>query len=56
VTCAAIASYNDFEDIVEWREHHTDFLRQFSAFHHGVPCARWPGDLVNRIDPPPFES
>lgn len=51
VTCATIASCDDFEDIVEWGEHHLDFLRQFSEFHHGIPCARWLRDLVNRIDP-----
>jgi DDE_Tnp_1-associated len=44
----------DFEDIVEWGEHHLDFLRQFSEFHHGIPCARWLRDLVNRIDPSLF--
>src|SRR6476659_5949476 len=54
VTCATIASCDDFEDIVEWGEHHLDFLRQFSEFHHGSPCARWLRDLVNRIDPALF--
>jgi predicted transposase YbfD/YdcC len=54
VTCATIASCDDFEDIVEWGEHHLDFLRQFSDFHHGIPCARWLRDLVNRIDPALF--
>ncbi len=54
VTCATIASCDDFEDIVEWGEHHLDFLRQFSDFHHGVPCARWLRDLVNRVDPALF--
>src|SRR5580704_7869150 len=54
VTCATIASCDDFEDIVEWGEHHLDFLRQFSEFHHGIPCARWLRDLVNRIDPALF--
>ena len=56
VTCATIASCDDFEDIVEWGEHHLDFLRQFSEFHHGIPCARWLRDLVNRIDPMLFAS
>jgi predicted transposase YbfD/YdcC len=51
VTCATIASCDDFEDIVSWGEHHLDFLRRFSDFHHGVPCARWLRDLMNRIDP-----
>src|SRR5258708_29843488 len=54
VTCATIASCDDFEDIVEWGEHHLDFLLQFSDFHHGIPCARWLRDLVNRIDPALF--
>ncbi len=54
VTCATIASCDDFEDIVEWGEHHLDFLRQFSDFHHGVPCARWLRDLVNCVDPALF--
>jgi predicted transposase YbfD/YdcC len=51
VTCATIASCDDFEDIVAWGEQHLGFLRRFCEFHHGVPCARWLRDLVNRIDP-----
>jgi predicted transposase YbfD/YdcC len=51
VTCATIASCDDFDDIVDWGQHHLGFLRRFSAFHHGVPCARWLRDLVNRVDP-----
>jgi hypothetical protein len=51
VTCATIASCDDFDDIVEWGEQHLDFLRQFSEFHHGIPCARWLRSLINRIDP-----
>jgi predicted transposase YbfD/YdcC len=51
VTCATIASCDDFEDIVDWGEQHLGFLRRFCEFHHGVPCARWLRDLVNRIDP-----
>jgi hypothetical protein len=51
VTCATIASCDDFDDIVDWGEHHLDFLRRFSAFHHGIPCERWLRHLVNRVDP-----
>jgi predicted transposase YbfD/YdcC len=51
VTCATVANCDDFEAIVAWGEHHLDFLRRFSDFHHGVPCARWLRDLMNRIDP-----
>ena len=51
VSCATIASCDDFDDIVLWGEHHLDFLRRFSAFHFGIPCARWVRALFNRIDP-----
>jgi len=51
VTCATIASCDDFDDIVAWGEHHLDFLRRFAEFHFGVPCERWLRSLVNRIDP-----
>jgi predicted transposase YbfD/YdcC len=51
VTCATISACDDFDEIVAWGEHHLEFLRRFSAFHHGVPCARWLRDLMNRIDP-----
>ncbi|HEY5288896.1 MAG TPA: ISAs1 family transposase [Caulobacteraceae bacterium] len=51
VTCATIANCDDFEAIVAWGERHLLFLRRFSDFHHGVPCARWLRDLMNRIDP-----
>src|SRR5215831_1428593 len=49
VTCATIATCDDFDEIVLWGEHHLDFLRRFSDFHHGVPCARWLRDLMNRV-------
>jgi hypothetical protein len=51
VTCATIASCDDFDDIVAWGEHHLGVLRRFSAFHHGIPCERWLRCLVNRVDP-----
>ena len=51
VTCATIASCDDFDDIAAWGEHHLDFLRRFAEFHFGVPCERWLRSLVNRIDP-----
>src|SRR3974390_2961636 len=54
VTCATIASCDDFDDIVAWGKHHLHFLRQFSDFHHGIPCERWLRSLVNRIDPTLF--
>ncbi len=54
MTCATVASCDDFDDIVAWGEHHLDFLRRFSDFHHGIPCSRWLRDLVNRVDPALF--
>ena len=54
VTCATIASCDDFDDIVLWGEHHLDFLRLFGAFHFGVPCALLVRALFNRIDPALF--
>jgi hypothetical protein len=51
VTCATIASCDDFDDIVAWGKHHLVFLRHFSEFHHGIPCERWLRALLNRIDP-----
>jgi predicted transposase YbfD/YdcC len=51
VVCATIASCDDFYDIVAWGEHHLDFLRRFSEFHHGIACERWVRMLVNRVDP-----
>src|SRR6202453_5218818 len=55
VVCAMIASCDDFDDIIEWGEQHLDLLRRFSEFYHGIPCARWLRDLVNRIDPLLFQ-
>lgn len=51
MTCATIASCDDFDDIVLWGEDHLPFLRRFSEYHHGIPCARWLRSLMNRIDP-----
>src|SRR5215210_8060759 len=51
VTCATIASCDDFDDIVAWGKDHLAVLRRFSQFHHGIPCQRWLRALVNRVDP-----
>jgi predicted transposase YbfD/YdcC len=51
LTCATIASCDDFDDIAAWGKHHLNFLRRFSDFHHGIPCERWLRTLVNRVDP-----
>jgi predicted transposase YbfD/YdcC len=54
VTCATIASCDDFDEIALWGEHHLDFLRRFSPFHFGIPGERWLRALVNRVDPVMF--
>jgi len=51
VTCATIASCDDFDEIEVWGAHHLDFLRQFSPFYFGIPCERWLRTLINRVDP-----
>lgn len=54
LTCATIASCDDFEDIVAWGEHHQDFLRRFAPFYFGIPSGRWLRTLLNRVDPLTF--
>jgi predicted transposase YbfD/YdcC len=54
LTCATIASCDDFDEIAAWGEHHLDLLRRFAPFHHGIPCERWLRTLVNRVDPLTF--
>jgi predicted transposase YbfD/YdcC len=54
LTSATIASCDDFDDIVDWGEHHLDFLRMFAPFHHGIPGERWLRALINRVDPLTF--
>jgi predicted transposase YbfD/YdcC len=56
VVCATIANCDDYEDIADWGEAHLDFLRRFSDFHHGVPCADWLRALMNRVDPDLFQA
>lgn len=51
LTCATIASCDDFDEIAAWGEHHLEFLRRFAPFHFGIPCERWLRMLVNRVDP-----
>jgi predicted transposase YbfD/YdcC len=51
LTCATIASCDDFDEIAAWGKHHLDVLREFAPFHFGIPCERWLRALVNRVDP-----
>jgi predicted transposase YbfD/YdcC len=54
VVCGTIASGDDYDDIVDWGEAHLPFLRGFSEFYHGIPCADWLRTVMNRIDPDLF--
>jgi DDE family transposase len=56
VVCGTIAANDDYDDIVDWGEAHLSFLRRFSAFHFGLPCADWLRTLMNRIDPDLFSE
>ena len=53
---ATIANCDDYEDIVDWGEANLKFLRGFSDYHFGVPCADWLRSLMNRIDPAVFSG
>jgi len=54
LTCATIASCDDFDEIAAWGKHHLEVLRRFAPFHFGIPCERWLRTLVNRVDPVTF--
>jgi predicted transposase YbfD/YdcC len=56
VVCATIANCDDYEDVVDWGEANLKFLRGFSEFHFGIPCADWLRALMNRIDPEVFSG
>jgi predicted transposase YbfD/YdcC len=56
VVCGTIASGDDYDDIVDWGEAHLSFLRGFSEFHYGIPCADWLRTVMNRIDPELFAA
>ena len=56
VVCGTIASGDDYEDIADWGEAHLSFLRRFSEFYHGIPCADWLRTVMNRIDPDLFAA
>ena len=56
VVCGTIAGGDDYDDIVDWGEAHLAFLRGFSEFHYGIPCADWLRTVMNRIDPQLFAA
>ena len=56
VVCGTIAGNDDYEDITDWGQAHLAFLRGFSEFHFGIPCADWLRTLMNRLDPDLFSA
>src|SRR5271163_1557093 len=56
LTCATIASCDDFDEIAAFGHHHLDLPRKFAPYYNGIPCERWLRALVNRIDPETFAS
>jgi predicted transposase YbfD/YdcC len=54
--CGTIAGSDDYDDIVDWGQAHLSFLRGFSEFYHGIPCADWLRTVMNRIDPDLFAA
>jgi len=56
VVAATIADCEDYNEIALWGEQHRSFLRSFSEFHFGTPCADWLRVVMNRIDPALFQA
>jgi predicted transposase YbfD/YdcC len=56
VVAATIADCEDYDEIALWGEQHRPFLRSFSEFHFGTPCADWLRVVMNRIDPGLFQA
>jgi predicted transposase YbfD/YdcC len=56
VVAATIADCEDYDEIALWGEQHLAFLRSFSEFHFGTPCADWLRVVMNRIDPDLFQA
>jgi predicted transposase YbfD/YdcC len=56
VTCATVCGCDDYDEIVEWGNHHLDFLRRYSEYFFGIPKEDWLRALLNRIDPVLFED
>lgn len=56
VVAATIADCEDYDEIALWGKNHVSFLRRFSEFHFGTPCADWLRVVMNRIDPELFAA
>jgi len=56
VVAATIADCEDYDEIAEFGRTRLPFLRKFSEFHFGTPCADWLRVVMNRIDPDLFQE
>ena len=56
VVAATIADCDDYDEIALWGRNHLAFLRRFSEFHFGTPCADWLRVVMNRIAPELFQA
>ncbi len=56
VVAATIADCEDYDEIALWGRNHLGFLRRFSEFHFGTPCADWLRVVMNRIGPDLFQA
>lgn len=56
VVSATIADCEDYDEIALWGRNHLEFLRRFSEFHFGTPCADWLRVVMNRIAPALFQA
>ncbi|CBS89728.1 ISAs1-like element ISAli14 family transposase [Azospirillum lipoferum] len=56
VVAATIADCEDYDEIALWGRNHLEFLRRFSEFHFGTPCADWLRVVMNRIGPDLFQA
>ena len=56
VLCATIVGADDFVEINHWGEIHTDFLRRFLPYKHGIPSHDAMTDLMNALNPRLFSE
>jgi hypothetical protein len=56
VVSATIADCEDYDEIALWGQNHLAFLRRFSEFYFGTPCADWLRVVMNRISPELFQA
>lgn len=56
VVAATIADCEDYDEIALWGRKHLEFLRRFSEFYFGTPCADWLRVVMNRIEPDLFQA